>query len=126
MQALTVGNPEQFLAQASTITEIDESSTDMFSMLSNQENQDQRARQTADQQLAAVSALQAQLNAKKQIINAAIDQVNSAAMKQGIATPHHCHHSDPIGPCARPSRHPADARCRCHPKGGPQGRARSA
>ena len=85
MQALTVGNPEQFLAQASTITEIDESSTDMFSMLSNQENQDQRARQTADQQLVAVSALQARLNAKKQTINAAIDQVNSAAMKQAMA-----------------------------------------
>ena len=39
---------------------------------------------------------------------------------------HHCHHSHPIGPCARPSRHPADGRRRCHPKGGPQGRARSA
>jgi peptidoglycan DL-endopeptidase CwlO len=85
MQALTVGNPEQFLAQASTITELDESSTDMFSMLSNQESQDQRARQTANQQLATVSALQAQLNAKKQTINAAIDQVNSAAMKQAMA-----------------------------------------
>jgi peptidoglycan DL-endopeptidase CwlO len=85
MQALTAGNPEQFLAQASAITEINESSTDMFGMVSNQESQDQRARQTADQQLAAVSALQAQLNAKKQTINAAIDQVNSAAMKQAMA-----------------------------------------
>ena len=28
-------------------------------------------------------------------------------------------------PCPT-SRHPADGRCRCHPKGGPQGRARSA
>ena len=32
----------------------------------------------------------------------------------------------PVGPRARPRRHPADGRRRCHPKGGPQGRARSA
>jgi peptidoglycan DL-endopeptidase CwlO len=85
LQALTAGNPEQFLAQASTITELDQSGTDMFGMLSNQESQDQRARQTADQQLATVSALEAQLNTKKEAINAEIDQVNSAAMKQAMA-----------------------------------------
>jgi peptidoglycan DL-endopeptidase CwlO len=85
LQALTAGNPEQFLAQASTIAELDQSSTDMFSMLSNQESQDQRARQTADQQLATVSALEAALNAKKQAITAKIDQVNSAALKRAMA-----------------------------------------
>ena len=46
---------------------------------------DHRARQTADQQLATVNALQAQLNAKKEAITAKIDQVNSAAMKQAMA-----------------------------------------
>jgi peptidoglycan DL-endopeptidase CwlO len=85
LQALTAGNPAQFLSQASTIAEIDQSSSDRFSILSNAENQDLRARQTADQQVAAVKALQAQMNAKKNAIEAKIDVVNSAAMKQAMA-----------------------------------------
>jgi peptidoglycan DL-endopeptidase CwlO len=85
MQALTAGNPAQFLSQASTITEIDQASGDKVSTLTSMEDQDQRARQTADQQVAAVSALQAQMNAKKKAIDAKIDQVNSAAMKQAMA-----------------------------------------
>ena len=85
LQALTAGNPEQFLSQASTITELDQSSAEEVSILNQAESQDQRARQTADQQLAVASALEAQLNAKKEAIDAAIDQVNSAAMKQALA-----------------------------------------
>jgi peptidoglycan DL-endopeptidase CwlO len=84
LQALTAGNPAQFLSQASTITELDQASSDRFSTLANAENQDQRARQTADQQVASVKALQAQMNAKKAAIDAKIDQVNSAAMKQAM------------------------------------------
>jgi peptidoglycan DL-endopeptidase CwlO len=84
LQALTTGNPEQFLSQASTITELDQASGDKVSTLATIEEQDQRARQTADQQVAAVQALQTQMNAKKQIIDAKIDQVNSAAMKQAM------------------------------------------
>jgi peptidoglycan DL-endopeptidase CwlO len=85
LQALTTGNPEQFLTQASTITELDQASGDKVSTLSNEENQDQRARQTAGQQLATVQALQAQMNAERNAITAKIDQVNSAAMKQAMA-----------------------------------------
>jgi cell wall-associated NlpC family hydrolase len=85
MQALTAGNPGQFLSQASAITELDRARGDKVSTLSNMEDQDQRARQTAGQQLAAVMALQAQMNAKKQAIDAKIDQVNSAAMKRAMA-----------------------------------------
>ena len=85
LQALTAGNPEQFLIQASTITELDQSSGDRVSTLAGQENQDQRARQTAGQQLAIVRSLQTQMNAKKQTIVTKIDQVNSAAMKQAMA-----------------------------------------
>jgi peptidoglycan DL-endopeptidase CwlO len=84
LQALTAGNPAQFLSQASTITEIDQASGDKVSTLSNEEDQDQRARQTADQQVGAVTALQAQMNAKKNAIDAKIDLVNSAAMKQAM------------------------------------------
>jgi len=85
LQALTTGNPEQFLSQASTITELDQASGDKVSTLATIEEQDQRARQTADQQIATVQALETQMNAKKQVIDAKIDQVNSEAMKQAMA-----------------------------------------
>ena len=85
LQALTAGNPEQFLSQASTITELDQASGDEVSTLRNEEDTDQRARQTAGQQLATVQALEAAMNAKKAAITARIDQVNSAAMKQAMA-----------------------------------------
>jgi peptidoglycan DL-endopeptidase CwlO len=85
LQALTAGNPEQFLSQAATITELDQSRGDRVRSLSNEEDRDQRARQTADQQLAAVRALEAQMNAKRAAIDTKIDQVNSAAMKQAMA-----------------------------------------
>ena len=85
LQALTTGSPEQFLSQASTITELDQSRGEKVSSLSDAEGQDQRARQAADQQLATVRALEAQMNAKRQAINTKIDQVNSAAMKQAMA-----------------------------------------
>jgi peptidoglycan DL-endopeptidase CwlO len=85
LQALTAGDPEQFLGQASMMTELDQSRGEVVSGLSSQENQDLRDQQTADQQLAAVRALQAQLSTKKQAIAAEIDQVNSSAMKQAMA-----------------------------------------
>ena len=85
LQALTAGNPEQFLSQASVITALDQASGDKVSTLTDVEDQDQRARRTADQQLAAVQALETQMNARKQAIDAKIDQVNSAAMQQAMA-----------------------------------------
>ena len=85
MQALTTGNAEQFLSQASTITELDQASGEKVSTLTAVEDQDQRARQTADQQLATVRTLETQLNTKKQAIDAAIDRVNSAAMQHAMA-----------------------------------------
>jgi peptidoglycan DL-endopeptidase CwlO len=85
LQALTAGDPEQFLGQASMMTELDQSRGEVISGLSSQENQDLRDQQTADQQLAAVRALQAQMSTKKQAIQAEIDQVNSSAMKQAMA-----------------------------------------
>ncbi len=85
LQALTTGNPEQFLSQASTMTELDQSSGTKVHTLSNEVSQALRAKQTADQQVAAVEALQAQMNTKKQAIDAKIDVVNGAAMKQAMA-----------------------------------------
>ena len=84
-QALTTGDPQQFLSQASAITELDQSSGVKVNTLSNEVTQALRDKQTADQQVAQVNALQAQMNAKKKVIDAKIDQVNSAAMKQAMA-----------------------------------------
>ena len=84
-QALTTGDPKQFLSQASTIAELDQSSGVMVSTLTGQVTQALRDKQTADQQIAAVQALEAQMDAKKKVINAKIDKVNSAAMKQAMA-----------------------------------------
>ncbi len=84
-QALTAGNPGQFLSQASTIAELDQSSGDRVHTLPSEENQALRDKQTADQQISAVQALEVQMDTKKRAIDAKIDVVNSAAMKQAMA-----------------------------------------
>jgi cell wall-associated NlpC family hydrolase len=84
-QALTTGDPQQFLSQASAITELDQSSGMKVDTLSGEVAQALRDKQTADQQIAQVNAVQAQMNVKKKAIDAKIDQVNSAAMKQAMA-----------------------------------------
>ena len=84
-QALTAGNPQQFLSQASTMTELDRSSGDRVNILSNEVSQALRDKQVADQQVASVTALEAQMNVKQKAIDAKIDVVNSAAMKQAMA-----------------------------------------
>ena len=85
LQALTAGDPAQFLSQASTVTALDQSTGDEVGALSNEAETDQRARQTAGQQLATVQALETAMNARKAAITARIDQVNSVAMKQAMA-----------------------------------------
>jgi len=83
-QALTSGDPGQFLSQASAIAEMDQSSGVMVSTLSRQVEQALRDKKTAQQQIAAVNALENQMNGKKKLILAKIDKVNSAAMKQAM------------------------------------------
>ena len=85
LQALTVGNPGQFLSQASTMTELDQSSGVKVNSLSNKVQSALRDRQTASQQVNHVKALEAQMNTKKQAIEGKIDKVNSSAMKQAMA-----------------------------------------
>jgi cell wall-associated NlpC family hydrolase len=82
--ALTAGDPSQFLSQASAMDEINQSSGVKVSTLSNKVTQALRDKETADQQAAAVHALQTQMDAKKKIIEAKIDKVNSAAMAQAM------------------------------------------
>jgi cell wall-associated NlpC family hydrolase len=83
-QALTSGDPGQFLSQASAIAEMDQSSGVMVSTLSRQVEQALRDKETAQQQIAAVNALEQQMDGKKKLILAKIDKVNSAAMKQAM------------------------------------------
>jgi len=66
LQALTAGDPAQFLSQASTVTALDQSTGDEVGALSNEAETDQRARQTAGQQLATVQALETAMNAGRQ------------------------------------------------------------
>src|SRR6266571_3848131 len=79
-QALTTGDPTQFLSQASAIAEMNQSSGVKVSTLTDKVTQALRDKETADQQAAAVRALEAQMDAKKKTIEVKIDKVNSAAM----------------------------------------------
>jgi cell wall-associated NlpC family hydrolase len=84
-QALATGNPARFLSQASAIAEIDQSSGVRVNSLASQLTQALRDTQTAEQQIAQVNSLENQMNARRKLIDAKIDQVNSAAMKQAMA-----------------------------------------
>ena len=95
-QALTTGDPAHFLSQASAIAEIDRSSGLMVSTLSQQVEHALRDKQVADQQMAAVKALEAQMDVKRKLILAKIDKVNSAAMKQAMAVFEQTGHYPPI------------------------------
>jgi peptidoglycan DL-endopeptidase CwlO len=85
MQMLSAANPAQMLSQASAITEMDDASGDRVSTLAAAEAADQRAQETAKQQVDAVDAIEAQMNGKKTAILTDIDKVNSAAMTQAMA-----------------------------------------
>jgi cell wall-associated NlpC family hydrolase len=82
--ALTTGDPSHFLSQASAIDEINQSSGVKVSTLSNKVTQALRDKETADQQAAAVRAIETQMDAKKKVIQGKIDKVNSAAMAQAM------------------------------------------
>jgi cell wall-associated NlpC family hydrolase len=84
-QALTTADPAEFLSQASAIAELDQSSGVRVNTLASQVAQALRDKQTAEQQIAQVSSLETQMNAKRTLIDAKINQVNSAAMKQAMA-----------------------------------------
>jgi peptidoglycan DL-endopeptidase CwlO len=85
MQMLSNSNPGQFLGQVSTVTELDDSNGQRVSTLTAVEDQDLRAKQTAQQQVANVQVLESQMNGRKAQIEADIDKVNSAAMSQAMA-----------------------------------------
>ena len=84
LQALVTARPAEFLSQTSAITELDDTASDTVLTLGTQVTAAVRAAQTAEQQIATVTALETQMNAKKAQIDAEISQVNSAVMAQAM------------------------------------------
>jgi peptidoglycan DL-endopeptidase CwlO len=85
LQILTASNASQFLNQASIMQQLDQENGTRVSQLKVAQAADKRARETAQQQIANVSALESAMNAKTKTIQSEIDKVNSAAMTQAMA-----------------------------------------
>jgi cell wall-associated NlpC family hydrolase len=85
LELFSSSNPEQFLGQASITQQLDQENGDRVADLKAAEAADTRARETAQQQIARVTALQTAMNAKSQAIQSEIDKVNSSAMQQAMA-----------------------------------------
>jgi cell wall-associated NlpC family hydrolase len=85
LQILTTDNPDQYLNQASIMEQLDQSNGTRVVDLSTAEAAAKRANQTAQQQIAKVTALESSMNAKKSQIQAEINKVNSSTMTQAMA-----------------------------------------
>jgi cell wall-associated NlpC family hydrolase len=85
LQILSATNPDQYLNQASIMTQLDQTNSTRVSDLQKAQAADQRAKQTAQQQITRVTALETSMNSKKKQIQAEIDKVNSATMTQAMA-----------------------------------------
>jgi cell wall-associated NlpC family hydrolase len=85
LQLLTSGNPQEFLSQASIVDHLNQQSDDRVGTLRSGLAVAERAQQTAQQQIAAVSALEVEMNAKTSAIQSKVAQINSAAMAQATA-----------------------------------------
>ena len=85
LQILSATNPDQYLNQASIMTQLDQTNSTRVSDLQQAQAADQRARETAQQQIARVTALESSMNSKKKQIQAEINKVNSATMTQAMA-----------------------------------------
>ena len=85
LQILTASNASQFLNQASIMQQLDQENGTRVSQLKAAQAADKRARETAQQQIANVTALESAMNAKTKTIQTEINKVNSAAMTQAMA-----------------------------------------
>jgi peptidoglycan DL-endopeptidase CwlO len=85
LQILSATNPDQYLSQASIMTQLDQTNSTRVSNLQQAQAADQRAKETAQQQITRVTALETSMNSKKKQIQAEIDKVNSATMTQAMA-----------------------------------------
>lgn len=85
LEILTASNAAQFLNQASIMQQLDQENGTRVNQLRAAQAADKRARETAQQQIATVTALESAMNAKTEAIQSEIDKVNSAAMTQAMA-----------------------------------------
>ena len=85
LQILTASNASQFLSQASIMQQLDQENGTRVSQLKAAQAADKRARETAQQQIANVTALESAMNAKTETIQSEINKINSAAMTQAMA-----------------------------------------
>jgi len=85
LQILSASNPDQYLNQASIMEQLDQSNGEREAQLQTAEAKDKRANQTAQQQIAKVTALESSMNAKTKQIQSEIDKVNSSTMTQAMA-----------------------------------------
>ena len=85
LQILSATNPDQYLNQASIMTQLDQTNSTRVSDLQKAQAADQRAKETAQQQITRVTALETSMNSKKKQIQSEISKVNSATMTQAMA-----------------------------------------
>jgi peptidoglycan DL-endopeptidase CwlO len=85
LQILSASNPDQYLNQASIMEQLDQTNGEREAQLQKAEAADKRANQTAQQQIAKVTALESSMNAKTKQIQSEIDKVNSSTMTQAMA-----------------------------------------
>ena len=85
LQILSATNPDQYLNQASIMTQLDQTNSTRVTNLQQAQAADQRAKETAQQQITRVTALETSMNSKKKQIQAEITKVNSATMTQAMA-----------------------------------------
>jgi cell wall-associated NlpC family hydrolase len=85
LQILTDGTPEQFLAQGSIITELNDEAGMRLTALQTAQQSAQRAQLAATQQIAQVTSLKQQMDAKLSAANAKMAILDSSAMAQALA-----------------------------------------
>jgi cell wall-associated NlpC family hydrolase len=84
LELLTSGNPNAFLNEAATVTELDNNAGLRYTQVHTAQLAAERARTTAEQQIADATTLQTQLNAKTSVIDQEIGKINSSAMEQAM------------------------------------------
>ena len=85
LQILSATNPDQYLNQASIMQQLDQTNGEREAQLQRAETTDKRANQTAQQQIAKVTALETSMTAKTKQIQSEINKVNSSTMTQAMA-----------------------------------------
>jgi cell wall-associated NlpC family hydrolase len=84
LELITNANPQAFIERASIMNQLEQQNGDKIGTLEAAQAVAQRASETARQQAARVSGLQAQMSVKTQAIQGKINQINSATFKQAM------------------------------------------